>query len=67
MAFEPECLNCRHNFDRIRPVANILIISFFIHNMNSIFRLCKLVLNIFPQICMIGSTFLNDLNKRIGS
>jgi len=29
--------------------------SFLIHNMNSICRLCKLFVNIFPQIRIIGS------------
>jgi len=28
---------------------------FLIHNMNSICRLCKLIINIFPQTTIIGS------------
>jgi len=34
---------------------DILKILFLIHNMNNICWLCKLIVNIFPQILIIGS------------
>ena len=37
---------------------------FLIHNMNSICRLCKLIINIFPQIPIVGSQFPTKFFER---